>query len=812
MTPSRPETDRRRDLTLESLEARECPANLIANASVETPNLTLLAPLSWKTTSSTPTAGLFTYPIGGLDGLRSVRVDATGKGDAAWAFDNVPVAAGQKYTFKDLYKSNVETAVTVRFQMKDGTTSTLGGFKVPKSTKTATYSVDFTAPANAVSVSVYHTISRKGYLITDRYSLEAVTPPTPPRDTIAPTVAVTAPAGTLSGTVTVVAQASDNVGVAGVRFLVDGQQVGTEQTAAPYSYLLDTTTLANGTHTVSAVARDAAGNTTTSAVASFTVSNSSPTPTPTPTNLIANPSVETLDASGNPVGWSRGGWGTNSSAYTLVAGADGQRAIRVDTLSYTNGDAKWFFADVPVTGGSTYTFSDQYRSNRASELTVRYALADGTYSYAWAASLPASLTWTTATASLTAPANAVGMTVFHLIAGTGWLETDKYSLAPPATTVPPPPTPIGTGMITLTFDDGWASQLQNAVPVLQQYNLPASFYVITRANQGGQAWELVQNPSLETAAGDTPAGWSRVQTGVNTATFTYATTGSDGTRSARVDVSAYSSGLAAWAFQDVQATPGSRYALSHQYNSTVATSVLVRFTRRDGSTVDQTFNLPATNGQWATFSTTVTAPANADAMTVLHSLARVGTVSVDNYSVKPVDPYSNPSYLTPAQIQGLAAAGYEVGDHTMTHADLATLSAAGARAEIDGARADLIALGITPKTFVYPYGSYTAAVQQIVQQEGFDGARTVTEGLNAPGVNSYGLLHHEVNLRTTITQVEGWIAEAKRTNTWLILTFHQVDNSGDPYSATPETFRQIANLVATSGLTPVTMADGLARL
>ncbi len=794
-------------LSLESLESRECPAtNLIPNASVETPDSLLTKPLSWSTQSTAAIGPVFTYTTKGLDGQRAVRVDMPGNvtGDAKWYFNDVPVVAGQKYTFSDVYKSDVATTVSVRYLLQDGSYTTSGNFAVPKSTKTKAFTVDFTAPANAVSATVFHTIARKGYLITDGFSLVAV--PTP--DTIAPTVSVSAPTGSLSGTVTLTALANDNVGIAGVRFLIDGLQVGTEQTAAPFQYALDTTTLANSSHTVSAVARDAAGNTTTSVTATFTVNNSTTPPAPT-TNLILNGSAETLDATGNPVGWTSGGWGTNTSSYSLVAGIDGARALRVDTTSYTNGDAKWYFTDVPVTAGVTYTFTDQYRSNRASELTIRYKLTDGSYSYAWLTGLGASSTWTTASATFTAPANAVAVSMFHLIAGQGWLETDNYRLVPPAA---PAPAPTGMGMISLTFDDGWASQLQYAVPLMQQANLPASFFIVTRANQGGQSWEMVQNPSLETATNGAPATWSQSQTGVNSATFSYDTTGSAGARSARIDVTSYTSGGAAWYFQDVQATPGTQYTLSHDYNSTVPTTATVRFTRHDGTFVFQSVALPSTGGVWKTQTVTVTAPANADAMTIWHTIGQVGTLSVDNYSVKEVNPYSNPSYLTPTQIQGLQAAGYEVGDHTMTHANLATLSVTGARAEIDGARADLIALGITPKTFVYPYGSYTEAVKQIVAQDGFIGARSVIEGLNPSGADRYALMHHEVNFTTTVADVQGWIAEALRTKTWLILTFHEVDTNGRQYSTTPDTFRQIVNLVSGSGLTPVTMADGLANL
>jgi len=93
-------------------------------------------------------------------------------------------------------------------------------------------------------------------------------------DTRAPTVAVTAPTAgtTVSGTVSVTANASDNTGVVGLQFKLDGAALGPELTSAPYSLSWDTTTVPDGGHTLTAVARDAAGLTTSAAVA-FTVTN-----------------------------------------------------------------------------------------------------------------------------------------------------------------------------------------------------------------------------------------------------------------------------------------------------------------------------------------------------------------------------------------------------------------------------------------------------------------------------------------------------------------------------------------------------------
>jgi len=110
-------------------------------------------------------------------------------------------------------------------------------------------------------------------------------------DTTPPTVSITSPAsGTIvAGTISVTASASDNVGVVGVQFLLDGVNAGTEVTAAPYSVSWNTTTASNGSHSLAAVARDGAGNRTPSAPVAVTVSNGAPVDTTPPAVSITSP-------------------------------------------------------------------------------------------------------------------------------------------------------------------------------------------------------------------------------------------------------------------------------------------------------------------------------------------------------------------------------------------------------------------------------------------------------------------------------------------------------------------------------------------
>src|SRR5439155_24271616 len=69
--------------------------------------------------------------------------------------------------------------------------------------------------------------------------------------------------------------------VRGVQFKLDGANLGGEDGSAPYSIPWDTTTASEGSHTLTAVARDAVGLEFTSAPVTVTVSNAPP-PDPIP--------------------------------------------------------------------------------------------------------------------------------------------------------------------------------------------------------------------------------------------------------------------------------------------------------------------------------------------------------------------------------------------------------------------------------------------------------------------------------------------------------------------------------------------------
>jgi hypothetical protein len=99
-------------------------------------------------------------------------------------------------------------------------------------------------------------------------------------DNTPPMVSITSPASgaMVSGTTSITASSSDAItGVSSVAFYLDGSFLG-ESTSSPYTIDWDTTQAGNGTHSITALATDGAGNATTSQAVAVTVSNSAPPP------------------------------------------------------------------------------------------------------------------------------------------------------------------------------------------------------------------------------------------------------------------------------------------------------------------------------------------------------------------------------------------------------------------------------------------------------------------------------------------------------------------------------------------------------
>lgn len=92
------------------------------------------------------------------------------------------------------------------------------------------------------------------------------------------------------------------------------------------------------------------------------------------------------------------------------------------------------------------------------------------------------------------------------------------------------------------------------------------------------------------------------------------------------------------------------------------------------------------------------------------------------------------------EIRQWAAAGNEVGSHTLDHVDLPAVDAAHARAQIDGARRVLQDLIQAPvDAFCYPYGHYRTEHVEMVRHAGYGSATTTNRGRVHAGADPWQL-------------------------------------------------------------------------
>ncbi len=198
-------------------------------------------------------------PEDGIDTLNHVAYNNN------WSYSKNVITTGGNSIDYPLTSSYVNDIEAVGFEDV--------GNEIFKLANNSPFKGDSTTPGTDPGVNWDELMSRTENVVSGDYSEN------PPQDTTPPSVSITAPSAstTVSGsTVTVSANASDNVGVAGVQFQLNGSNLGAEDTQAPYSIVWDTTQVTNGSYTLTAIARDAAHNTTTSSSVNVNVNNVTP--------------------------------------------------------------------------------------------------------------------------------------------------------------------------------------------------------------------------------------------------------------------------------------------------------------------------------------------------------------------------------------------------------------------------------------------------------------------------------------------------------------------------------------------------------
>lgn len=477
-------------------------AQLVANPSVETVStVNRSLPVGWTQAQSGKHRTTFSYPTAGAySGTRSVRVAMSSftSGWAGWRFDPVAVVAGSAYTFGTWYRSTIPVTFWAEYRTAAGLLTATQVRAASAAAAWTNVTVTITPPAGTATLTVVPRLAGVGSLDVDDTTLTGEVPSTPLPMPAAPTVCATA-VNQLSVQWSAVTGAStyelSYAPQGGAATVLSGLS-GTSRSI---------TGLAPGAYTVKVRAIPASGG--TSAPSAWSADTVSTVVASLATSLLANGSFEISDATcSTPIRWIKGGWGTNTASLSspLAGGRTGSRYSRVQISAYTSGDAKWAFEHVAVTPGAVYTFTDWYRSNISTQLTVEYRSTAGALSYAWLKDVPAAASWTSVTAGFTPPAGTASVSVFHLVAGVGWLDIDDASLTTDSTVLPPP----GSLSVSSSSADRLAASW-SAVTGATSYDLRYSGTSATGAPIAAQVvTSIASSPYTVTGLA---AGWYSVQ-------------------------------------------------------------------------------------------------------------------------------------------------------------------------------------------------------------------------------------------------------------------------------------------------------------
>jgi hypothetical protein len=190
----------------------------------------------------------------------------------------------------------------------------------------------------------------------------------------------------------------------------------------------------------------------------------------------------------------------------------------------------------------------------------------------------------------------------------------------------------------------------------------------------------------------------------------------------------------------------------------------------------------------------------------MDDMGLVGSIAI------PTQAIGTQGYMSWAQLERIAYARWQVDSHTRTHTcDIKGLSVETANSEIVGSKQDLESFGYVPSFFVSPCGVDSPLWKDTVKKH-YLAFRGVEAGVNPlPLTDLYRLKAQMVTPKTTVDDVKRWLAEAQAQKSWLIITFHQIDNSNAEYSVTPENFKKILTTVKESH-TPVVLPEQVINL
>lgn len=185
--------------------------------------------------------------------------------------------------------------------------------------------------------------------------------------------------------------------------------------------------------------------------------------------------------------------------------------------------------------------------------------------------------------------------------------------------------------------------------------------------------------------------------------------------------------------------------------------------------------------------------------------------------------FESHNYISLAQAKSLKKAGHEIMSHTMTHPLLSKVSEDRAVYELEASRQALLDNNLSSGKlhFASPESDTSPFVDENIERLYWSHRNTfgdLSNGVGREDVNVYSSTFHRydiigfsVRTTTTLAEIQTALDYAKAQNGWLVLVYHQIDDSKLEYSVTAEDFAAQMKLIRNSNLKTATVGAVLAN-
>jgi peptidoglycan/xylan/chitin deacetylase (PgdA/CDA1 family) len=165
--------------------------------------------------------------------------------------------------------------------------------------------------------------------------------------------------------------------------------------------------------------------------------------------------------------------------------------------------------------------------------------------------------------------------------------------------------------------------------------------------------------------------------------------------------------------------------------------------------------------------------------------------------------------VTWTQLKAMYAAGWTIGNQTMSNVDLTTLNQAGQEAELSGAYSALYDHGITTGNYVaYPGGKYNSATLTAMSHLGYRTGRTLLTFNNIlPLASPFEIAQRTISKSTTLSTAQSWVDTAINRQEILVITLQGLSASPGTSDWYIARFQSLVAYCISQGIPIITMDD-----